>query len=98
VVLALKGYTAPAIAMSVGLSRRVCQAWVYRYNEQGLKGLEDRRGKSPREVLSDAQQSQVRQRLEQGLTAEDGVCSLRGVDIQRRLAAEFGVLRSLPAI
>ena len=29
VILALKGYTAPAIAMSLGLSRRVCQAWVF---------------------------------------------------------------------
>lgn len=98
VILALKGYTAPAIAMSLGLSRRVCQAWVYRYNEQGLKGLEDQRGKSPREALTGEQQSQVCQRLEQGPTPKDGVCSLRGVDFRRILAEEFGVLRSLPAV
>lgn len=98
VILALKGYTAPAIAMSLGLSRRVCQEWVYRYNKQGLQGLEDMRGKSPREPLTAEQQTQMRERLEQGPTPKDGVCSLRGADIQRILAEEFGVLRSLPAV
>lgn len=98
VILAITGYTAPAIAQSVGLSRRVCQSWVYRYNDQGLKGLEDRRGKSPRQPLTVEQQTLVRQRLEQGPTPEDGVCSLRGVDIQRILAEEFGVLRSLAGV
>jgi len=44
VLLALKGYTAPAISQAVGLSRRICQRWVYRYNEEGLDGLDDRRG------------------------------------------------------
>ena len=33
VILAISGYTAPTIAMSVGLSRRICQRWVARYNE-----------------------------------------------------------------
>ena len=43
-MLAMRGYTAPAVAMSVGLSRRVCQQWVQRFNELGLDGLADRRG------------------------------------------------------
>jgi transposase len=98
VILALKGYTAPAIAMSLGLSRRVCQAWVYRYNEQGLPGLKDQRGRLPQEPLTDEQQEQMQQRLAEGPRPEDGVCSLRGVDIQRILAQEFGVLRSLAAV
>ena len=38
VMLAMRGYTAPAVAMSVGLSRRVCQQWVQRFNELGLDG------------------------------------------------------------
>ena len=32
VILAYLGYTAPAIAMSLGLSRRICQRWLYRRN------------------------------------------------------------------
>jgi transposase len=98
VILAHGGYTAPAIAMSVGLSRRICQRWVYRYNEQGLEGLEDGRGNEPQSPLTPQQEVQVCQRLEAGPTPEDQVCSLRGVDVQRILATEFGVLRSLPGI
>ena len=39
VILAIHGYTAPAVALSVGLSRRICQRWVARYNQLGLAGL-----------------------------------------------------------
>ena len=51
VILALGGWTAPAIAMSVGMSRRICQRWVCRYNELGLEGLSDRRGQASKPVL-----------------------------------------------
>jgi transposase len=98
VILAHGGYTAPAIAMSVGLSRRICQRWVYRYNEQGLEGLNDSRGREPHSPLTAEQETQVCQRLEAGPTPADQVCSLRGVDVQRILATEFGVLRSLPSV
>ena len=33
--------TAPAVAMGVGLTRRICQRWVRRYNDEGLAGLDD---------------------------------------------------------
>ncbi|QDU31384.1 hypothetical protein ETAA8_65410 [Anatilimnocola aggregata] len=98
VILAIGGWTAPAIAMSVGLSRRVCQRWVYRFNEFGLAGLDDRRGAEPKPTLTPEQQVQVCERLEAGATLADEVCSLRGVDVQRILAEEFGVLRSLAAV
>jgi len=39
VILAIRGYTAPAVAMSLGLSRRVVQRWVRRYNDEGIPGL-----------------------------------------------------------
>ena len=98
VILAIGGWTAPAIAMSVGLTRRICQRWVYRYNELGLEGLSDRRGREPKPALTPEQEVQVCQRLEAGPTPEDQVCSLRGIDVQRILATEFGVLRSLAGV
>ena len=98
VILAMQGWTAPAIAMSTGLSRRACQDWVRRFNEAGLPGLEDQHGGGREAPLTPAQQERMRERLEGGPTAEDGVCSLRGADIRRILAEEFGVLRSLPAV
>jgi transposase len=98
VILAIEGWTAPSIAMAVGLSRRICQRWAQRYNEQGLAGLDDRRGHEPRPTLTPEQEVEVRSRIEAGATAEDAVCSLRGKDLQRILAEEFGVLRSLAAV
>ena len=43
VILGIEGWTAPAVAMAVGLTHRICQRWVRRYNESGLAGLDDRR-------------------------------------------------------
>ena len=98
VVLAVEGYTAPAIARSLSCSRRACQQWVQRYNADGLEGLQDKpgRGKSP--LLTPAEQEQLKQRIDAGPTSEDGVCSLRGKDIQRILEEDFGKVRSLGAV
>lgn len=98
VILGSKGWTAPAIAMGVGLSRRICQRWVARYNAHGLAGLDDRRGQKSELPLTEEQQAAVRQRVDAGPTAEDGVCSLRGKDVQQILAEEFGLLRSLSSV
>ena len=46
IILAIRGYTAPAVAMSLGLSRRVVQRWVRRYNDEGISGLETKGDKS----------------------------------------------------
>jgi transposase len=98
IILAMRGWTAPAIAMSVGLSRRDCQEWVQRFNEEGLPGLEDRTRGGRVLPLTPEQQEQMRERLNAGPTPEDGVCSLRGVDIQAILEKEFGILRSLSTV
>lgn len=98
VLLAIQGWTAPAIGMAVGLSRRVCQQWVYRFNEHGLDGLQDDRGSATQPVLSLEQQEQMRKRLDAGPTEEDRVCSLRGVDVQKILESEFQVRRSLSTV
>jgi transposase len=98
VILGTEGWTAPAIAMAVGLSRRICQRWVARYNEEGLAGLDDRRGHGSRLPISAEDEAAFRQRIESGPTTEDEVCSLRGKDFQRILAEEFGLLRSLPSV
>lgn len=99
VILALEGWTAPAIAMAVGLSRRVCQSWVYRFNAEGLAGLVDHRGGNQKPpVLTSEQEELFRERLAAGPLLEDAVCALRGRDFRRILASEFGVLRSLAGV
>jgi len=98
VILAAEGWTAPAVAMAVGFSRRVCQRWVARYNAEGLLGLDDRRGRKSQLPLTEEQEQAFRKRLEAGPTEDDLVGSLRGKDFRRILAEEFGVMRSLPAV
>ena len=87
-ILALEGWTAPAVATAVGLSRRACQDWVRRYNEGGLAALEERRGRPRKPLLSGEDEAAFRERVEAGPTEADAVCSLRGKDFQRVLAAD----------
>jgi transposase len=68
VILGIEGWTAPAVAMAVGLSRRICQRWVQRYNQVGLEGLDDQRGREPRSPLTSEQEAEVRRRIEAGPT------------------------------
>jgi transposase len=98
VILAVEGWTAPAVAMAVGLSRRICQRWVQRYNTLGLAGLDDQRGRESRSPLTSEKAAELHRRIEAGPTPEDQVCTLRGKDIQRILAEEFGLLRSLASV
>lgn len=98
VLLAKQGFTAPEIATCTGLSRRAIQDWVARYNREGLNGLKTRPGRGRKPALTPAQAEQLRQRLDAGPLPEDGVCTLRGKDIQRILEQEFGQLRSLNAV
>ena len=97
-ILGIEGWTAPAVAMAVGLSRRICQRWVQRYNDEGLPGLEDRRGRESQLPLSPEDQERMRRRLDAGPTPEDAVCSLRGKDVQQILAREFHLQRSLASV
>jgi transposase len=95
--LALLGHTAPAVAAQVLLSDRQVRTWVARYNAGGAEALADRPGRGRKGPLTAAQERGLKERLRAGPTAADGVCALRGADVRRILAEEFGVLRSLQA-
>jgi transposase len=98
VLLARQGETAVMIAHALGISRRAVQRWVARYNAEGVDGLADRpRPGQPKHLLDEAIE-QFRQRIEAGPLPEDGVCTLRGRDIQAILAKEFGVIHSLSGV
>ncbi|QDU90269.1 hypothetical protein Pla175_36720 [Pirellulimonas nuda] len=81
-LLGLEGWTAPAIATAVGLSRRICQRWAARYNAEGLAGLDDRRGREPRLPIDAEQEAAFRQRIEAGPAEGDEVCSVLRVYFQ----------------
>lgn len=94
---ALEGETAKSLVPRVQLSERVIREWVSRYNRQGLAGLEDQPGRGRKPALTPDQEQQLQARLRAGATVDDGVCTLRGEDVRRILAEEFGVVRQLQA-
>jgi transposase len=98
IVLAKRSYTAPEIATCIGFSQRSVQEWIGRYNREGLAGLETRAGRGRKPPLTPGEADQLKQRLDAGPLPDDGVCTLRGKDVQRILEREFGQLRSLNAV
>jgi transposase len=87
------------IARTLGRSRQFIDAWVGRYRRLGLQGLERKKAKGNPPSLTPDQQAAFKTRLRAGPTeADGGVCTLRGKDAQRILAAEFGVALKLSAV
>jgi len=95
---AKQGFMAPEVATCTGFSRRAVQDWVARYNQEGLNGLETRPGRGRKGPPTAEEAERFRRRIEAGALPEDGVCVLRGLDVQRILRKEFGTLRSLDAV
>lgn len=98
IILAAQGSTAEEISRQVDLGTRQVQSWVQRYNCEGLAGLADRSGRGPKPLLNAEEAERMRARLDAGPRTEDGVCTLRGKDVQRILASEFGKLRKMGAV
>ena len=97
VILARRGQTARQIGEALSVTGRAVQDWVRWYNEGGLENLPDAaRPGQPRKCPKEKFEA-VRARILAGPRPEDGVCTLRGRDVQRILAEEFGVVQTLSA-
>ncbi len=95
--LARQGQTAPQISQLLSVSRRQLQHWVRQYNLQGLDGLADRRRGGNQRRLSDAQEQQIQDHLDQ--QAADPQAGLRRAeDLPAWIQRQFGVLYSLPGL
>lgn len=97
VLLAKQGQTAPQIANVLGISRRIVQTWVYRYNAQGLDGLAERRRGGNQRRLSDAQEQQIRDYLDQQ-AADPQAGVRRAEDLRQWIHRQFGVLYVLSGL
>lgn len=96
--LAMEGRTATEIAEMVGLSRRTVQAWIQRYNGEGVDGLYDRPLPGQPTKLKREDEASFIARIDAGPTEVDDVCTLRGEDIRRILEREFGARYSLNGV
>ena len=90
-----QGQTIPQVARRMDISERPLRKWIHRFNKEGPKGLFDapRPGQPPK--INTKQIEKFKQRVRQGVTEQDNVCSLRGKDLQRILQKEFNAQYSL---
>ena len=100
IALAQSGKTAPQVAEEVGYSRRGVQFWVRWYNRGGIDQLRNEGGQGRKPTLDESEQQKLRDRLDAGPLAQTdgGVCTLRGLDVQRILKEEFGKVRCLSSV
>ena len=96
--LVVMGKTVPQAAHSIGLKQRQTRTWIHRFNKYGLKGLYDQQRPGQPPKLPHKQQQAFRHRIQESVKPSDGVCSLRGKDIQRILQKEFDAYYSLGGV
>jgi transposase len=90
--LVLDGHKRADAARSTGMDRQTLRDWVHRYNTDGLAGLGDRHGGGAQPRLSPEQEAEVADWIRRGPDVEvDGVVRWRCIDIQVRIAREWGV-------
>ena len=98
VLLALRGREKLEIAELLGVAKSTVEHWAYAYRDAGIDALagKPRRGGVPK--IRGAHAQRLKQRLDDGPTPQDGVCTLRGRDIQRIAREELGVEVGLSSV
>jgi transposase len=97
-ILAIQGIETQDIQRHLDRSRGFVQRWAYAYREGGIEALraKPKPGRPPR--LLRQRHAELAARLDGGPLPDDGVCTLRGKDIQRILERSFGVRYSLNGV
>ena len=98
VALALDGEEKRRIAALLGVAKSTVENWVYRYRDHGVEALRPIKQPGARPKLDAADRERLRVRLDAGPTERDGTCTLRGEDVRRIIAREFGVKYSLSQV
>ncbi len=92
IALVLEGVDRATAAATCGMDRQTLRDWVHRYNADGLADLVNRARPARRRQLSPVQMAERADWVEAGADPErDGVVRWRRQDLQRRIAAAFGV-------
>jgi transposase len=97
-LVAEEGLEGDEAARRLGRSPRFVDEWAGRYRRGGLAGLVPRRPPGAAPKLSREQEARLKARLDAGPLPGDGVCALRGRDVVRILAAEFGVRHTIGSV
>jgi transposase len=91
--LVKEGASRTEAAQSCGMDRQTLRDWVHRYNNAGLTGLSDKKGRTgPKPRLSPEQQSEIAEMVRKGPDLrKDGIVRWRRVDLVRVIQARFNV-------
>jgi len=96
VALALEGRKTEDIMEMLGRSKNFVQRWSYAYRDGGIEAIAAKRQAGRPTKLPRQKESHLTQRILAGPTeADEGVCVLRGKDVQQILEKEFGVKYTL---
>jgi transposase len=99
VLLAMDGMEGDEIALRLARSPRFVDEWAARYRRGGgIDALVPKRQSGRPPKLTPEQEQRLKARLDAGPRDTDGVCTLRGRDVCRIIAAEFGVVHTLGGI
>jgi len=93
--LALDGEEKIRIARLLGVAKSTVETWVYRYRDHGIDAVRPIKQPGAARWLDPAHHDRLRARLDAGPTEADGVCTIRGEDVRRIIAREFGVKMSI---
>jgi transposase len=92
IAMVLDGHDRALAAQAGGMDRQTLRDWVHRYNAEGLAGLVDRPRPGRPPSLTEDQQRQVAQWIEEGPDlARDGVVRWRCADLVKRIKTAFDV-------
>ena len=96
--LAIEKRETADIQKSLGRSRGFVQRWAYAYRDGGIGALKDKpRGGSVARINGE-NAAKLKARIDAGPTEADGVCTLRGRDIQRIARDELDTDVSLTSV
>lgn len=89
------GHIVPEAVKIFSLGPTQLRQWVHRYNQDGMKGLQDRPRPGQPPKLKPEQEAAFRARLEAEPRPTDGVGALRAKHLREILRREFGAKYSL---
>lgn len=96
VALAIQGWQTKVIMEKLDRSKNFVQRWSYFYRDGGIEAIAPKCNTGRPTKLPRKKEPQLIKRIKNGPTdIDNGVCALRGKDVQRILEEEFGVKYSL---
>jgi transposase len=92
--MALDGEEKESIAQELERSKSFVEDWAYAYRDGGIEAIKPRKPTGRPAKLPKGRERAFLDRVDADPRPEDGVCTLRGADLQRILHDEFGVTYS----